>query len=197
MHGLVNRAIQCFVRDTYGPDRWAQVAHRAGIGVEGFEAMLVYDDSVTAAMLDATSALLGRTVESILEDVGTYLVSNPNVEALRRLMRFGGSSFADFLLSVEDLPERSHLAVPDLAVPVLELREPAPHQFVLTCRFGFPGAGHVVLGLLRALADDYGTLALFEIEPGGDGVDTIMITLHKADFAAGRRFQLTAQGGAP
>ena len=45
MHGLINRAIQCFLRDTYGADLWAQVAEASEIGVEGFEAMLDYPDA--------------------------------------------------------------------------------------------------------------------------------------------------------
>ena len=37
MHGLINRSIQLFMRDTYGEERWRSVARAAGIGPEGFE----------------------------------------------------------------------------------------------------------------------------------------------------------------
>ena len=42
MQGFVNRAIQCFVRDTYGWTVWLNVIRRAGIGFTNFEAMLSY-----------------------------------------------------------------------------------------------------------------------------------------------------------
>ena len=40
MHGLVNRSVQCFLRDTYGADLWAAVAAEAGVAPEGFEALM-------------------------------------------------------------------------------------------------------------------------------------------------------------
>jgi hypothetical protein len=190
MHGLVNRAIQCFLRDTYGGDQWISIARRAGVGPEGFEPMLIYPEQVTTDVLEAACAALDRSVDTILEDVGTYLVSHPNVEALRRLLRFGGPTFADFLLSLEELPDRGRLAVPDLELPAMDLAEPAPNTYVLTCRFGFPGAGHVLLGMLRALADDYGALAYLGLETTEDGADVITINLLQSDFAAGRSFRL-------
>ena len=47
MHGLMNRSIQCFLRDTYGAGCWRSVAQDIGIGADGFEAMLLYDDALT------------------------------------------------------------------------------------------------------------------------------------------------------
>ena len=32
MHGLINRAIQAFTRDTYGNDTWLRVTAEAGLG---------------------------------------------------------------------------------------------------------------------------------------------------------------------
>ena len=40
MHGLINRAIQCFVRDSYGQNRWIEVTQLADLGFTDFEAML-------------------------------------------------------------------------------------------------------------------------------------------------------------
>ncbi len=59
----------------------------------------------------------------LLEDLGTYLVSHPNVQGLRRLLRFGGAGFIDFLHSLDELHDRARLAVPDLDLPQLELRD--------------------------------------------------------------------------
>ena len=100
MHGLINRSIQSFLRDTYGEDVWQRVVRLAGLDFESFQAMLFYDDKLTHATLAAASGLLQRPAEALLEDVGTYLVSHPNLESLRRLMRFGGVTFEDFLHSL-------------------------------------------------------------------------------------------------
>lgn len=194
MHGLLNRSIQCFLRDTYGAPLWAAVARDAGVGPDGFEAMLRYDDSVTYAVLDTAAVHLGRSRESILEDLGTYLVSHPNFEALRRLLRFGGVTFADFLHSLEDLPGRGRLAVPDLDLPVLQLGDVGPDIYALRCQ-GYAGIGYVFLGVLRGMADDYGALVLLDHAEEADGTEVIIVHLLESTFAAGRRFDLAAQAG--
>jgi hypothetical protein len=190
MHGLVNRSIQCFLRDTYGAEVWRAVARAAAVPDEGFEAMLRYPPGTSARVLAAAAARLDRPREGILEDIGTYLASHRNTNALRRLLRFGGVSFADFLQSLEDLPGRGRLAVPDLDLPALDL-EDAGDRLRIRCSGAFPGFGHVLLGLLRALADDYGALALFD-HAEEDGVEIVTVQLLDQRHSEGRRFRLAA-----
>lgn len=193
MHGLINRAIQSFIIDTYGASRWDGIAHRAELEMAGFEAMLSYDPALAPRILSAAEDVLDKPREALLEDLGTYLVSHHNTEALRRLMRFGGDSFLDFLHSLDDLPERARLAVADLDLPELELAERGSGRFRLSCRGGPAGVGHVFVGLLRAMADDYGALAYLELALASDEEDIIDITLYESSFAEGRRFDLGAQ----
>jgi hypothetical protein len=190
MHGLINRAVQCFLRDTYGTERWLQVARAAGFGSDGFDTMAVYDQSVTDALLDAAARQLDRPRDVMLEDLGTYLVSHPTVEPLRRLMRFGGATFMDFLLSLEDLPGRSRLAVPEIDIPELALEAAETDVFLLACRSPLRGAGHVLMGLLRAMADDYGALALLDHQGARDGAEWLRIHVLETSFAPARRFDL-------
>lgn len=193
MHGLINRAIQSFVCDTYGADCWRRATRRAGLGFTQFEAMLNYDDGQSRRLLAVLGEVLGRDRAGMLEDLGTYLVSHPRTEALRRLLRFGGVTYVDFLHSLDDLPDRARLAVADLQLPALELREHASGRFSLACGPGLPGFGSVMTGILRAMADDYGALATIERErASADGAEVIAITLVETAFAAGRRFDLGA-----
>lgn len=193
MHGLINRAIQCFVTDSYGPDKWADAARWAELGLVDFEAMLVYDDDLTHRAIDAMCHVLKRTRSDIMEDIGTYLVSHPNTEALRRLLRFGGVSFVEFLHSLDDLPDRARLAVSDLELPSLEVRDHSSMQFSLVCDSPIEGFGHVMMGILRTMADDYGVLAVLEHQGGGQGVETISISLVMTEFTEGRSFDLGAR----
>lgn len=193
MHGLINRAVQCFVRDTYGQDRWQEVAREAELESSEFEAMLHYDDALTERVLAAIASLMQIPREAVLEDIGTYLVTHPNVEALRRLLRFSGVSFLEFLHSLDDLPHRARLAVADLDLPELELRDRGNNTFSLICRHPHPGFGHVLIGVLRTMADDYGALALLEHTGNVDTVETIHIQLIEAAFGPGRSFDLGAR----
>jgi len=195
MHGLINRAIQCFVRDSYGRERWIEITHLADLGFSDFEAMLHYDDALTEKVLEAVSRSLGVARDTVLEDIGTYLVSHPNAEALRRLLRFGGDSFVDFLHSLDELPDRTRLAVDDLVLPQLELREYGENSYSLICDSDHGGFGHVLIGVLRTLADDYGALVFLEHKGGQPGREVIEITLIEAAFAEGRSFDLGAKAG--
>ncbi len=187
MHGLVNRSIQCFLRDTYGAELWGAVAAEAGIDAQGFEALRNYDDALTDLVIDAAARQLSKPREALLEDLGIYLAGR---EPLRRLLRFGGVDYADFLQSLDELPERVSLAVPELEMPELALVPAGAGRFTLICGGQHPGFGAVLSGIVRAMADDYGALVL--IEAGGPDGDpnTVHIDLLEARFATGRRFDL-------
>jgi heme-NO-binding protein len=195
MHGLINRALQTFVCQTYGTERWHRITEAADLGFTEFEAMLFYERGLTLRVLEALCVDLGRPQAEVLEDLGTYLVSNPSVEALRRLLRFGGVTYVEFLHSLDDLPDRARLAVEDLHLPTLELREEVPGQFTLSCGPGVPGFGRVMMGVLRTMADDYGALVFLEHEGRRDKVEVISITLIETAFAAGRSFELGVRSG--
>ena len=200
MHGLINRAIQLFVRDSFGATRWQGICRAAQLEDCEFESMLHYEDAVTERLLDAVAREIGVPRDAVLEDIGTYLVSHPNVEALRRLLRFGGENFVEFLHSLDELPDRARLAVDDLGLPALELRDVDEGRYRLSCRFAKPGFGHVLIGVLRTLADDYGALVFLDYAgsrcmPSGDTEEIINITVFETAFAAGRRFELGAKAG--
>lgn len=219
MHGMINKAIQSFITESFGASVWQRVIVQSGVaqdlGPDGFEAMQHYDDRITEAIIAVAARLLDRSRASLLEDLGTFLVSNPRLAALRRLLRFGGVSFTDFLYSLEDLPGRTLLALPELTLPEITAQEQGQGRFLLICRACPPGFGHVMLGILRALADDYGALAVLEhkgARPGSapdaragkvyrvQAADSrrksglldehIVIEVHDPAFHSGRQFEL-------
>lgn len=194
MHGLINTALQVFVTETYGRDRWIAVTERADLGFVDFESMLNYTTEQTDAVLDALPVDLGRPLNDVLEDLGTFLVSHPRMESLRRLLRFSGDTYMDFLFSLDDLPDRARLAVGDLVLPALDVQQGQDARFCLFCHAGLPGYGAVMMGVLRAMADDYGALVFLEYKGQKDGVEHICITLVEAAFAEGREFDLGAWG---
>ena len=191
MQGFINKAIQCFARDMYGDGLWRQVTDSAGLGYSNFEAMLDYPPDVTDRVLQELQSHLGKSRETLCEDLGTYLVSHPHMEALRRLLRFGGASFEEFLQSLDELPDKARLALPEITLPSLSVRMIEPRFYCLRMGHGLPGFSLVMMGILRALADDYGAFVLLELLPG-QTTDEIHITLADAEFSSGRSFDLSA-----
>jgi hypothetical protein len=118
--------------------------------------------------------------------MGTYLVTTPGHEGVRRLLRFGGVGFADFLHSLEEMPGRARLAMPDLEVPEVTLTEIGRDRFALHCRSRIQGMPRILVGMLTAMADDYGTLCL--IEPDGEG--RILVHILDSLHSAARSFDL-------
>ncbi|NHB78492.1 heme NO-binding domain-containing protein [Rhodobacter calidifons] len=186
MDALLLRSVQNYVLDTFGQARWHEICAAAGQPVQTFEPMLRYPSGLADRIADIAAEVLGRPVEAIWEDIGTYLVTNPDREGVRRLLRFGGVSFSDFLHSLEELPGRARLALPDLDPPEILLTEVGPDRYELRCRSPLKGMQRVLTGMLTAMADDYGALCL--IEPGAE--DCILITVLDSRYAEARAFEL-------
>jgi len=189
MQGFVNRAVQCFVRDTYGWPVWQKVVNRAGLGFSNFEAMLDYPPYITQKIVEALEGEFSRPREAILEDLGIYLVTSPTTNALRRMLRFGGHDFEEFVLSLDELPERARLALSEIELPSIRLEPKGAKAYLIAVGDTLPGFSWTLVGVLRALADDYGALAFIELAPSATG-DSISVTLADDSFAHGRHFEL-------
>ncbi len=195
MHGLINRSLETFLRATYGNELWCRIIEELDAGIETFEPMFSYDDALIQAVVDSAARFLDKPREDLLEDFGTFLVADPRSERVRRLLRFGGVDYADFLHSLDDLRGRARLAVPDLDLPALELHEIGEGEFTLACEARLEGFAHVLLGVLRALADDYGALVFIELLARREDMDYLSIRLLEAGFSEGRDFSLALEAG--
>lgn len=195
MHGLVCRSLHLFLSDSRGDALWRAVARRAGLSDAGVEAFLPVDPSVIDRILTAAAAETRLPVAALLEDMGTHLVTHPRREGVRRLLRFGGPDFREFLHSLQDLPARVALAVPELVLPAITVREGGRGRFDLDVAAGLPGFARVAAGMIRAMADDYGALVVLDLREGAGGAGRMRLDLADAGHADGRAFAL-AQGRA-
>lgn len=190
MHGMINCALQGFLLANYGEDVWREVRTRARLPEEGFEAMVRYDDALTRACFAAALKVLDKRPNALLEDIGTHLVTDPGLEPLRRLLRFGGGSFVEFLHSLEEMPDRARLAIPELEVPRITLSSVGAGDYVIAARWTLPGIAPLLSGALRAMADDYGALVLLQLAGISKGEERLSVRVFDAAFSAGRSFSL-------
>jgi hypothetical protein len=191
MHGLVNRAVHCFLYDVYGAQMCRIVLAQSGCEPDTeFDVLRHYDDALTAKLIQTASRELKQPEPDFLEDLGVYLASHPNCINIRRILRFGGDSFQEFLHSLTELRERVRLAVDDLELPEIELRQHDTGRLSLSVLGENAGMGYVLTGVLRAMADDYGALALFESVGRYGRAETISVQLLDVHYAGGREFEL-------
>lgn len=190
MYGLLLRSIQTYLRATFGSATWAKVLRAAEMPSEGFEPMLPYDQATLDSVISACALQLDRAPEVMLEDVGTFLVAHPANTALRRLLHFGGASFEEFLYSLEELPDRGRLALPGLDLPQVALTNLGAGSFLLSFSGGFPALFPVIVGALRAMADDYGALVLIDTESAASTSNSFALSLQLLAEAHGAGQQL-------
>lgn len=193
MHDLIRRSIECFLRDTYGEEFWLQTAEGAGLSPSTFDIVFDATDVQMRSLIDSAAQIQEKPVDVLLEDMGTYLVSHGNSQRVRRLLRFSGETFEDFIHSLDDLPDRVRLVADDLRLPALDLWEITPGHYRLDVAPGIDGYPHVLLGALRSMADDYGALVFLELTESSPADPAhIQIALLDSAFAEGRDFDLSA-----
>jgi len=191
MHGLINRALQRFLTDVYGAALCHSVLSQAGCDPNAeFDVLGRFDRSLTSKIVTIATDELNQTVPDFLEDLGVYLASHENCANVRRLLRFGGDSFREFLHSLTELKERVLLAVDGLEFPEIDLRQHDNEHFTLSVSGDPAGFGHVLAGVLRAMADDYGALAIFENVGRYGRTETISVQLLDINYAGGQNFDL-------
>ena len=187
MHGLVNRFVEEFLRARYGEGVWREVAVACGVDAQGFHSWRAQPDAVTARLIARAARRVAVRPSDLAEDAGAWLAQ---VEAIRRLLRFGGRDYGEFLQSLDQLPGRAEMVVRGLGLPPLRVSETSGDAFRIT----LPG-GHrlwicAMAGILRQMADDYGALALITTGPG----HRIVVEVPERRFASGRSFALVAGG---
>ena len=176
MHGLVNRALRDFAHAQGGAAAWERVMSVIDIPPEDFGLFRVTDTGNTSALIRTIAVEMDRPLADFCEDWGHWIVAAPEHATIRRLLRFSGRSFIDFVHSIEDLPDRAQLAVPGLKLPPLDVRDHGRGHFTIEVGTRIPGTDHALLGILRAMADDYSALVL--MTHLGERGSTALMSLH-------------------
>lgn len=192
MQGIFNKAFQMFLTSVYGRASWDAVAASAGMRQGDFEPMLRYAPEQSQAIIEAAAQQLERSAESLLEDMGTHLVTHRDMESLRRLLRFSGVSYVDFLNSLDELPGRARLALGEAVLPPFIVEEAAESYYYLTFDDGPDWLYPLMIGVLRGMADDYGALATVEMREDDTGETRLEILIFDANFSIGKAFDLAS-----
>ncbi|WBU59138.1 heme NO-binding domain-containing protein [Paracoccus albus] len=185
MHGFIIRGIELFLRARHGDGVWADVSAEAGIDRRGTMLLRTYSGAVAYALIQTASQVLKLNRDELLEDIGGWI---PRLDSVRHVMRFSGSSFEDFVLSLDDLHDRGRVVLPGLNLPRIATRVTGPRQYLLRLAAEDSDWYPVLAGFLRGMADDYGVLAIVEEDDG-----CLSVSIADDEFAEGNDFSLVQQ----
>ena len=124
---------------------------------------------------------LSRSEGDLAEDIGAWVARIPTI---RRLLRFAAPDFAGFMTVLPEMGDRITMVVRGFELPRIRVRA-AAHGWCVAIE----GDGvwpHVLSGILHAMADDYGVLAVISVRPEG-----LSVSVPLTDFSEGRPFSLS------
>ena len=183
MQSLINRALEGFLRDSYGDEIWGDIALKAAIDPLAFISSNRPRSRETRRVAQCASRRLHKPLSELLEDLGGWLV---RLEPIRRLLRFSGSDYGEFVLSLNELHGRAKMILPALNIPAIRVLRQGHRWYRIDTESLPAGWGHVLSGALRGMADDYGALALIGHEAGGIDLRIALI-----DHGSNRPFHLS------
>ena len=183
MHGLIIRAVELFLRARHGDAVWAAVCAETGLDRRGTQIMRTYRAEMLQRIIFSASTALRIEREELLEDIGGWI---PRLENVRYIMRFSGSSFEDFVLSLDDLHDRARIVLPGLELPKIATQMVAPQHYHVDITSDARDWYPVLAGLLRGMADDYGVLAIVERHEG-----QLDVRIADERFTEGSQFSFT------
>lgn len=101
MHGLINRSFELFLRDCYGDKIWEHVAREAKVDPRGFFLLQKSSDQVSDRLISEAATILRKAKGELIEDLGGWLTQR---EPIRRLLRFSGRNFSEFIELLVSFP---------------------------------------------------------------------------------------------
>lgn len=171
MHGLINRSFELFLRDCYGEDMWERVARQAKVDPRGFFLLQKSSDKVTDTLILEAATALRKEKGELIEDHGGWLTQR---EPIRRLLRFSGRDFSEFVVSLGEFPRRAQMVIPSLKVPRIAVAMPTEQSYEVTVDGSVDIWPMLLAGVLRGMADDYGALAVITVDGRDLLVDVAM-----------------------
>jgi hypothetical protein len=152
MYGLVNQALEDFVRQGYGNAAWDRIRQRAGISEEMFIAMDGYPDETTFKLVDAATEVLGLDASQVLEAFGRHWVLYTAQSGYGEMLAMFGSDLRSFLNNLDNLHSHVAMSFPALRPPSFTVEEiEGGAGLLLHYRSERAGFAPMVVGLLKGL----------------------------------------------
>lgn len=187
MNGLINRSFELFVREGHGDRVWERLARQAKVDPRGFLLLQHFPDSMTHALFAEAAKIFRKPADELAEDLGGWLTRR---EPIRRLLRFSGRDFPEFIESVSEFPDRASMLIKSLKIPRIQVMAHSRSLYHVEIDSDTGILTMLMAGVLRGMADDYGALAVIQIEGAVLRVDIAL-----SEYCVTRPFALVPEPG--
>lgn len=151
MYGMVNKAIEDLVRQSFGDDAWDRIKEQAGIDVDIFISNEGYPDDLTYKLVGAASAVTGMPADKILFAFGEHWLLKIARQEYGGLLEAGGRTLRDFLINLPNFHARIMLIFPKLQPPRFRVEETGERELELHYLTHRDGLGAFVVGIVSGL----------------------------------------------
>ena len=131
MHGIVSRGIRNMVIVGYGKDVWLKIKEEAGIQHMVLNQMENYDDEQTFRIVAATSKVLGKAGEEVLEDFGRTWVDYLTAQGFGDMLKLAGKTFPEFMSNLNNIHLRMGSSLKGTCPPSFSIEQIDEHSLLL------------------------------------------------------------------
>ena len=160
MYGLINKALKTMILSSQGEEVWNQILQSSEVSEDSFLSMQRYDDSVTYALVGATSEVLKASPEQCLELFGHYWATVTAPEAYGMLMDSTGKDLIGFLENVNSLHDRITSTFVGYIPPYFSVSTNSD-EVSLRYESTREGLTPFVIGVVKGLAENFGQQVSF------------------------------------
>jgi len=152
MYGLVNQALEDFVRQGFGDAAWNTIRDGAGVSQDMFVSMDSYPDYVTYKLVGVAAEVLGLDAAQILERFGEHWVLYTAQAGYGEMLAMFGSDLRAFLFNLDNLHSHVAMTFPDLRPPSFKVEQiDGTDSLLLHYHSERTGLAPMVVGLLKGL----------------------------------------------
>jgi len=131
MHGIIFSELKKYVDTRFGGDTWNNLLKESGIGSKLYMPIQEYPDEEAVALVSAASKMTGKSIPTILEDFGEFIV--PDLMKMYWALIKPEWKTLDF---IENTEETIHKVVriknPGANPPKIKCHRPSPDEVIIT-----------------------------------------------------------------
>lgn len=163
MYGIINKSIEELVINKFGAPTWESILLKSGIEKQIFLSNEAYDDAITYQLASATANVVGLTIGEVLLEFGKWWILHTCQLRYGSMLKTGGVSLEEFLISLPSFHNRVQLMYPKLSPPEFKVEKIINHQYQVHYFSKRPGLQEFMRGLLYGLASYFKTAATVQL----------------------------------